>query len=168
MLPNSTEKIEDVLSKDYNYKVWYRLKFDEEKIWTTKRVISKILKLDENNKYGYAMTKPAPTGCIKKKPQPTWRTFNILLERVGLNDSLGHLFMVDISFDYEKATPRQLIYNEIYPSIIQKQNIIDVAERSLYQLMEQCTESGDGKPNSYRGTKKAHATLFLKDFNPFI
>ena len=30
-----------------------------------KRVISKILKLDENNQYGHAMTKPLPTGCIK-------------------------------------------------------------------------------------------------------
>ena len=30
------------------------------------RVITKILKLDENNHYGYGMTKPLPTGCIKK------------------------------------------------------------------------------------------------------
>ena len=32
-----------------------------------KRVITKILKLDENNQHGYVMTKPLPTGCIKKK-----------------------------------------------------------------------------------------------------
>ena len=42
-------------------------------------------------------------GCIKKEPQPTWRTFNILLERVDLDNPVGHLFMVDISFDYEKS-----------------------------------------------------------------
>ena len=30
-----------------------------------KRVINKILKLDENNQYGHGMTKPLPTGCIK-------------------------------------------------------------------------------------------------------
>ena len=106
LLPNSTEKTDDVLSKDYNYKVCYRLKLDEEKDWTTKRVISKILKLDQNNQYGYTMTKAVPIGCIKKEPQPTWRTFNILPERVNLNDPVGHLFVVDISFDYEKATPR--------------------------------------------------------------
>ena len=129
-------------------------------------MISKILKLDENNQYGYAMTKPMPTGRIKKESQPTWRTFNILLERIDLNDPVGHLFVVDISFDYEKATPRQHIYNEIYPSIIEKQKIIDVAERSVYQLMEQYTESRDGKPKSYCATKKAHATLFQKRFQP--
>lgn len=33
--------------------------------YSTRRIIkSKILKLDENNHYGYAMTKPSPTGCI--------------------------------------------------------------------------------------------------------
>ena len=32
LLPNSTEKTEDILSKDYNYKVCYRLKLDEDKI----------------------------------------------------------------------------------------------------------------------------------------
>ena len=76
--------------------------------------------------------------------------------------------MVDIIFDYEKATPRQRVYNEIYPSIIEKQKIIDVAERSrsVYQLIEQYTESADGKPRSYRSTKKAHATLFKKRFQP--
>ena len=35
LLPNSTEKTEDVLSKDYNYKVCYRLKLDEEQNWAT-------------------------------------------------------------------------------------------------------------------------------------
>ena len=104
------------------------------------------------------------TCCVKKEPQPTWRPFNILLERVDLNDSIGHLFVVDISFNYEKAMPRQRVYNEIYLSIFEKQNIIDVAERSIYQLMEQYTENGDGKSKSYRFTKKAHATLFQKRF----
>ena len=33
----------------------------------TKRISSKILKMDENNQYGKAMTKPLPYGCIKKK-----------------------------------------------------------------------------------------------------
>ena len=70
-------------------------------------MISKILKLDENNQYGFAMTKPMPTDCIKKEPQPMWRNFNIMLEGVGLDDHVGHLFVVDISFDFEKATPRQ-------------------------------------------------------------
>ena len=101
------------MNKDHNYKACFRLKLDGEKNYVTKRVISKILKLDENNHYDYAMTKPLPTGCIKKEPEPIWRTFNILLEKVDLDGPVGHLFVVDISFDCGKATSRQRIYNEI-------------------------------------------------------
>ena len=32
-----------------------------------KRFSSKIIKMDENNQYGFAMTKPLPYGCIKKR-----------------------------------------------------------------------------------------------------
>ena len=138
LLPNSKEKTEDVLSKDYNYKVCYRLKFGEDKNWATKGVISKILNY-ENNQYGYAMTNLCQRVVLKKEPEPTWRTFNILVERVDLKDPVGHSFVVDISFGYGKATPRQRIYNAIYPSITEKQKIIDVAERSVHQLMEQYT-----------------------------
>ena len=66
----------------------------------------------------------------------------------------------------KKPPPRQHLYNEIYPSIIEKQKIIDVTERSVYQLIEQYNEAGDGEPRSYRVTKKAHATLFQKRFQP--
>ena len=48
------------------------------------------------------------------------------------------------------------------------QMVIDVAERSVHQLMEQATENGDGKLKSYPSIKKAHAALFQKDFNRFI
>ena len=161
MLPNSTEKTEDVLSKDYNYKICYRLKLDEEKNWTTKRV---ILKLGENNQYCYAMTKPMPTGCIKKEPQPTWRSFNTQLERVGLNDPVGHLFVIDINFDYEKATPRQRIYNEIYPSIIEKQKLKDLCISSCNNTLEVVTEN----QNLIVPLKKHTQYCSKKDFNRFI
>ena len=32
---------------------------------------------------------------------------------------------------------KQLVYNEIYPPIIEKQKIIDPCERSVFQLLEQ-------------------------------
>ena len=54
-------------------------------------MISKILKLDESNQYGYAMTKPLPTGCIKKEPRSTWKTFDILLQKIDLDDPVGHV-----------------------------------------------------------------------------
>ena len=152
------------MNKDHNYKACFRLKLDGDKNYVTKKVISKILKLCENNRYGYVMTKSLPNGCIKKEPEPTWRTFNILLEKVDLDGPVGHLFVVDISFDYEKAMPRQGIYNEIYPSIIEKLKIIDVAKRSVYQLIEQYSKTNNGVLRSYRATKKVHAALFQKRF----
>ena len=65
-LPNAMKQ--NTESKDYrkNYdvKVCYNIKLNSEKI-QPKRVITKILKLDENNQYGFGMTKPLPTGYIK-------------------------------------------------------------------------------------------------------
>ena len=58
----------NVLQKDHNYKICYKLKLDTDKDYNTYRVMSKILKLDENNQYDFAMTKPTLTGCIKLDP----------------------------------------------------------------------------------------------------
>ena len=46
------------LTKKQDLKVGYKLKLDGEKTYIDRRAISKILKLDENNQYGYAVTKP--------------------------------------------------------------------------------------------------------------
>ena len=106
--------------------------------------MSKILILDENNQYGYTMTKPMPTGCTKNNSDINWRTFNHLLETVDLDDQIVHLFIVDIHFDYENATPKQRTYNGIYPPVIEKQKIIDLHKRSTYQLLEQYNSNKDG------------------------
>ena len=76
--------------------------------------------MDENNQYGFGMTKPIPTGCIKQNLDTGWRTFNLLLQNVSLNDQIGHLYVVDIKFDHTKATEKQIVSYEIYPSIIEK------------------------------------------------
>ena len=68
------------MNKDFNCKVIYNLKMNEQK--TKKRVIAKILKLGENNQYGHGMTKSLPTGCIKDSDDVSWITFNKLLELV--------------------------------------------------------------------------------------
>ena len=62
------------MNKNFNYKVVYNLKMNNEK--TKKRVITKILKLDENNQYGHGMTKPLPTGCIKDNDDIFGETFS--------------------------------------------------------------------------------------------
>ena len=99
--------------EDYSCKITYNLKLDGEEKYSTKRAISKILKLDENNQYGCAMTtKPMPTGSIKKKV-PSWPEFNLILGTVDLHASIGHLFVVDIFFAYKNATQKQKLYNEI-------------------------------------------------------
>ena len=53
---------EVLIDKNKNEKVILDLLIDDKK--QTKRFSSKIIKMDENNKYGMAMTKPLPYGCI--------------------------------------------------------------------------------------------------------
>ena len=112
------------------------------------------------------MTKPLPTGCIKQNTDISWRTFNLLLKRVSFDDQVGHLYVVDIEFDHTQATKRQIVYNEIYPPIIEKQKVIDPCERSVYQLLEQISTTLKRNPETYRATKKAHETMFNKTFQP--
>ena len=84
----------------------YSLKLDKNDSFEKNRVITKIVKFDENNQYGFAMTKPMPTGCIKEYNSPSWLTFNLLLEKVSLEDSICHLFVVDIKFDQKKRNKK--------------------------------------------------------------
>ena len=66
------------------------------------------------------MTKALPTCCIKDNDDLSWKTFNVLLEKVDLEDKIGHLYIVNIMFDAKNTFKKQLVYNEIYPPIIQK------------------------------------------------
>ena len=119
--------------KNQNYKLGYKLKMSWDKFYKDYRIISKIIKFDENNQYGYAMTKPMPVGSIKEK-EANWLEFNLLLEKVDLDDEIGHLFLVDIELDQNKATPKQMLYNEIFPPVVEKKKILEANERSIFQL----------------------------------
>ena len=77
-------------------------------------MITKVLKFDENNQYGFGITKPMPTGCIKENEPLSWLHFHILLETVDLDDSIGHILIVDIFFDEKNAIEKQLLNNEIF------------------------------------------------------
>ena len=173
-MPNLTKTDYDKMNIDESFKAYkrhdlkvvYSLKLDDEKKFSKRRIISKIVKLDENNQYGYAMTRPMPTGCIKENNSPSWLTFNLLLEKVSLDDEIGHLFIVDIEFDVENASEKTYMYNEIFPPIIEKEKIIDANERSIFQLLELFTRTDEGNPKSYRCTAKSHATLFPKKCIP--
>ena len=110
LLPNLNSDFvaeDNPMNKDFKYKVVYNFKIDGKKA-QKKRVIYKILKLDENNQYGNGMTKPLPTGCIKDDSDISWKTFNILLESVDFNDIIGHLLVVDIEFDFKKCYRKRI------------------------------------------------------------
>ena len=151
--------------KNQNYKLGYKLKLDNDETYKDYRVISKIIKFDESNQYGFAMTKPMPIGSIKDK-EPSWKEFNLLMEKVTLDGPIGHLFAVDIEFDYENATPRQIMYNEMFPPIVDKKKLLEPNERSIFQLLELYTEGNKEKAKSYKLSPQSHATLLPKRYMP--
>ena len=110
LMANLTEKDFQKMNIDQSFKAYkrddlkliYKIKLDNQANYSKKRVITKILKLDENSQYGFAMIKPVLTGCIQEKEPPSWLDFHILLATVDLDDSIGHLFIVDIFFDEKK------------------------------------------------------------------
>ena len=89
-----------------------------------------------------------PTSCIKEYNLASWLTFNLLLEKVSLDDPIGYLFVVNIEFDQKNATKKQFLYNEILPPIIEKQKVLDANERSVYQLLELSDEITEEKLKS--------------------
>ena len=173
LMPNLTQNDYQKRNIDESFKAFkrddlkivYSLKLDVKKKFQKKRIITKIIKFDENNQYGFAMAKPMPTGCIKENNSPSLLEFNLLLEKVLLEDPIGHLFIVDIEFE-KNATKKQYMYNEIFPPIIEKQKILDANEQFLFQLLELFDKTNDDKPKSYRCTAKSHATMFPKRYIP--
>ena len=144
LMPNLTAAEYNKMSIDESFesykpkdlKVGYKLKLDDEDKYTDRRIISKVLKLDENNQHGSAMTKPVPTGCIKERSTPTSKEFNILLEKVPLGNKIGHLFVVNFELSKKKAIPSYLYYHEVYSPIFGKQKIIDASERSIFNFLK--------------------------------
>ena len=64
-----------------DFKGGQKLTLDGEKVYTDRRVVSKVLKLDGNNQYGYAMAKSQITGCMKKLEKvPTGTGSNMLFQ----------------------------------------------------------------------------------------
>ena len=147
--------------KNQKYKVAYNIQLDNDDKAYERRVISKILKFDENNQYGFAMTKPMPVGSIKEK-EADFREFNLLFEKVSLDDPVGHIFVVDVEFDYKNASQTQIMYNEIMPPFIQKDTKIPADKRSVYQLLELYSEDKNGNPNKYKISAKSARNLISK------
>ena len=106
-----------LIDENKKEKVIFDLTIDGKK--QTKIISSEILKMGENNQYGMAMTKPLPYGCIKKRDQvPTLAEFNKILDEISHEDSIGHLFIVDIKF--KDINPKTSLFNELYLQIFEK------------------------------------------------
>ena len=141
---------------------------------TTKKVLSKTLKKDENNQYGQAMAKPLPYGCVKKKDRvATLTEFNKILDSISHDDKIGHLFTVSIKFDkiYEKT----LLFNETYPPILKKNKKIDRFERSTLQLMSAMIRDEKKKKqfsfslkNTFNTERKKIISLYAEDLHFLI
>ena len=73
-------------------------------------MISKIMKLDENNQHGYAMTKLLPTSFFKKQRGiPSLKEFNQMIENAGLEGKTGHIMVAGITFDEARANAKILM-----------------------------------------------------------
>ena len=169
LMPNYTQLEYDKIKIDKSFqahkrndlKVIYKVRFDSETAYEPRRVISKVIKLDEHNQYGYAMTKPMPTGCIKEDPSScSLLKFNLLLETVDLDDPIGHLFVVDIEFDEGNATKQQVLFNEIMQLIIEKQKILEANECSVYRLLDLIKKNISNNALRYEGNKNLHPLYF--------
>ena len=155
----------DLFTKNINQKLVYKIRNKNNQI-EDKRIAAKILKMDENNQYGNAMTKPLPIDCIKKKSHvPSYREVQILL---GLShtDKLGHLFIIDIEFNFECATAKELLFNEVYTLIFEKKKDLLASERSVFQLLHTMGLNKEGLLNNYKCTAITHSTMEKKIFWP--
>ena len=132
----------------------------------TKRTSFVILKMDKNNQYGQAMTKPLPYGCVKRKQkQPTFYEFNKILNSISDEDKIGHLFIVDIKF--ESRDPKYMLFNETYPPVFEKKTKLEPYERSCLLLISvlQRNDKKD-KINTFQYTSKTLSTMEEKRFIP--
>ena len=131
-----------------------------------KKVSTKILKMDENNQHGNAMTRPLPYSCIKRALKvPSLLEFNRILDSLPHEDKIGHLFIVDIKFFNENE--KTLSFNETYIPISEKEKIIEPHYRSVLQLMSIINRNDEKDiTRQMKASTKTHATLDQKKFIP--
>ena len=131
-----------------------------------KRIVSKILKMDENNQYGNAMTKLLPYGCIKKEKEiPDLQKFILILQDLSPGNKIGHLFVVDIVFDKNNVDEKKLLFNEIYTPLFEKKMLIKPLERSVLQLQSIMSKHDTGALKTFKCNEKTKSTM-KKGFSP--
>lgn len=151
------DKTLDILIKK-NEKVLFDLNIDGKK--QTKGILSKILQMDENNQYGMAMTKPLLCGYIRKENTltPTLVEFNDILDKLFHDETIGHIFIVDIKF--HNVNPKTLLIYELCPAIFEKDKKIEPFEQSTLQLLSVLVRNKNTeKINSISYNSKMHSKI---------
>ena len=110
-----------------------KIKNDTKNIFRDKRVVTEILKMDENNQYGNAMTKPLPTGGIKKmKEIPSLKEFDLIMQVIFDEDKIEHLFVVDIESDEKMMMKNNYFLTKFTLQVLKKKNVLFANERSVF------------------------------------
>ena len=104
-----------IFIKGKQQKLVYKIRNRQTNEMEDKCVSAVILKMDENNQYRNAMTKPLPIGFVKKEPSaPSICELCLLLSGLSHLDPIGHLFVADIEFDFERATEKELFLTNLH------------------------------------------------------
>ena len=135
----------------------YKIRLDGEQESKGRRVFRKIFKLDENNQYGFAMTKTFPIETFKKEKEAKMEILNEAIENFHSNAKVVKIFVVDIKVDAYNDS-RKSFYNEIYPYIFEPKRKVPVDNRSAYQFLSTMTIGKRGDVLKFSSIKKTHAT----------
>ena len=100
---------------------------DDDKQYTDYRVISKIIKFDENNQYGFAMTKPMPIGTIKKTHRGLFNEifppFTEKQSRVEANERSVYQLLELYSEDGKGKPKSYKVSSKSHPNLLPKECI---------------------------------------------
>ena len=73
---------------------------------------------------------------------PILLEFNRILDSISHEDTIGHLFIVDIKF--HNKNPKVMLFNEIYPPIFEKKQN-PTCPRKVYYSINECLKQKRGK-----------------------
>ena len=129
-------------------------------IFEDKRVVTKILKIGENNQFGNALTKPLPAGSIKRaKNLPTTRKFDLILQGILGNDIILLLLTLNL---IKKMPVKNSYFLTKFIHQFLKKKVLSANERPAFQLFDAGSLCDKGVINSYKNTAKTHATTDKK------
>lgn len=76
------------------------------------------------------------------------------------------LAFLKIFFRPEKGSERELLFNELYKPIFDKEKVLDPSKRSVFQLLERIRKRKNGLDLNFYKYKKTYPTMEKKFFIP--